>query len=229
MRKLKVSVILNFVIFAMTATGVFMTLTGIELVGGEYDATYGFLAFKYFTVQSNFIGGVYSLFFAIFGLRVLRGKTEKMPRIAYGLKLVFTVALAVTFIVVACVLAPFIETGYFSMYLNANFFFHFAIPLLSVITFAFYEGAEIKFRYTCYALVPTSLYGVFYVTVALTHMEGGVVSPDYDWYKFMSSGALVAVGVGAFIFAFTFLFAVFLRFINKKVYAGDLKQEQENG
>lgn len=104
------------------------------------------------------------------------------------------------------------------MFTNSNLFYHFVIPLLSLITFLFFEGTDkIKFKYTFAGIIPMFLYGVFYSINVFTHLENGVVSPVYDWYGFLKNGVADVFFVIPVILGATYLISYLLWEFNKKL------------
>jgi len=223
--KLKVSIILNLIIFVSVVIGTVFTLFDVDLHGAGLLSS-GFGYFKFFTVQSNVLMGIFAGVFLVYEFKFLNGRINKIPNVLYGLKLIFTVGVTLTFLTVVCYLGIIIPTGFFSLFLNANFFFHFLVPVLSIITFIFFESRpDLKFSYTFIGLSHFLLYGVFYVTNVFTHLDGGKVLPEYDFYNFVwgeNWSMLVTVSVMLII---TYGISFLLWFINRKTYRDKSKAE----
>lgn len=214
-KKLKISFVLNILIsiFVIIAT-VFM-LTGFRFMNGEKILSNSHLeSFKYFTVDSNILMGTASLIFLIF----LKNKNNDIPKGVYILKYVATVAITLTFATTVFYLAPTSQYGFFSFFTNSNLFFHFIIPMLSIITFVFFENTnKISFKDTFFGLIPMSIYSIFYATNVLTHLENGKALPLYDWYGFLKNGANSTIFVIIVMIAITYLICVSLYYLNKKM------------
>ena len=102
------------------------------------------------------------------------------------------------------------------MIANSNLFYHLIIPVLSIITFVFFEkNNKINFKDTLYGLLPVIVYSFFYVTNILIHMENGKVSPIYDWYWFVQNGVWTIIIVGSLMLLITYLISLGLWKLNK--------------
>ncbi len=217
MKKIKIATVFNAAIFIMAVLGTVFTLFEVKMTGAD-NTTFGISAFKFFTVQSNVIMGVMSGVFTVYGILLLTKKISEIPKILYQLKLIFTVGVVLTFLTVVCYLAPIVDTGFFSLFTNANLFFHFLIPVCSAVVFLFFENRnDIPFYVTFIGLSHMFLYSVFYLTVVFTHMEGGVVPIEYDWYAFFAKGIWTGVIVCILILAVTYLISFLLWLINRKL------------
>ncbi len=215
--KQKISIALNTIIVIFSVIGTVLMLLGIQFMGPED----GFSAkriemFRFYTVDSNVLMGIASLFFIIYELKLINKKIDKIPTKIYILKLIATVGVTLTFLVVVLYLAPIASYGYFSMFRNANLFFHLLVPVLSIITFCFLEKTEsLEFKHTFIGISTMILYTIFYATNILIHAENGKVSPIYDWYWFVQKGVWSIVIVIPIISGFTYLISLSLWKINK--------------
>ena len=173
--------------------------------------------FKYFTVQSNVFAGIMSLIFLFKELDVMKGKIKRIDKKYYILKFMSAVAVGLTFFVVFTYLGPITKYGITSLLMNSNLFFHLLIPLLCIICFVFFEGTrEMKIKEVLFGLLPVILYAIYYIANVLIHMEGGRVSPIYDWYWFVQNGVWTAVIVVPVILLVTYLISLCIWFFNKK-------------
>ena len=209
------STVINYAVFVIVAVcfviGLFndsMTETGRILSG--------WTIIRFFTVQSNVFIGITCLIYAIFETRVLTGSLTEVPRSIAVLKHVFSVSVAVTFLTVALYLSPINKAGYFALFEGANFFFHFLVPVLACVTLIIFDGRRMPFSYTLFGLIPFLSYGIFYVINAFTHLQGGVISPEYDWYYLLQGGTVACV-ISIFVMtAMTYLTSVLLWLPNRK-------------
>lgn len=184
------SMILNFLAFALTVTGMIVMMKDAE--NDEFLAGNGLNALKYFTIQSNLLYGTYAGVFAV--AELIYGSPEAMPDVWYLIKYVLTVGVVLTFLTVVCYLAPVVEGSYPPLFKGVNFFFHLLVPLLSMISFGFFErNASITLPQVFFGLIPFGLYAIFYSVNALSHVKDGQVAPEYDWYRFLAKGADKAV------------------------------------
>ena len=207
--KQKTALILNIIIFIFMVVGTIMTFAEIKFV----DVTiheHGLKVLKFFTVQSNLFGGIVSLIYVIYLLR--QSKTGKpIPHALNVIKFIATIDLVITFLVVALFLGFIIEDGYFSVFVNANLFFHLLIPLLSFVSFTLYEEKpNFKYRYVFYGIIHLIAYSIFYLIVVLTHMENGKVAIQYDWYAFAQLGLPIALVIDAILMLMGFLIATLI-------------------
>lgn len=190
--RIRISLIMNILVVTFTVIACIVMFTGFQFM-----STDNFLVlestklgmFKFFTVDSNILMGLSSLIFTIYEYKLLYGKIKEIPKSIYLLKLIATTAVSITFIVVFLYLGPISKGGIYSMLLNSNLFFHLFIPVLSIITFMFYEKTDkLNLKSTLYGLLPTILYSFYYLANILIHMKNGKVSSTYDWYYFAQNG-----------------------------------------
>ena len=119
----------------------------------------------------------------------INDKKHKISKFYYIFKYVATCSVCLTMLVTLCFLAPFSIYRFTDFYLNSNFFFHLIIPILSIISFVFFEKCMLSIKDTFYCLLPMICYGVYYTLRVIPHIENGVVSYDYDFYGFLRGGA----------------------------------------
>lgn len=219
MKKLKISLILNIIIFILTVIATIMMFTGFKFMKGMepvLEAT-GFSLLKFFTVESNLFVGIISLIFSIKEIKIIKGNEKELSTKMYLLKYMSTSAVSLTFFIVFSYLGPISKGGIISMLTNSNLFFHLIIPVLSIINFTIFEKTnKIKFKQVIYGIIPTFLYGLYYCINVLTHIENGKVSYVYDWYWFIQNGVWTAIIVIPVIFLISYLISLCLWYFNKK-------------
>lgn len=205
--KIKYSLISNIIIVLMVVMATIMMFTGFSFMGKSMVLSSSKLSmFKYFTVDSNFLMGMISCIFVYYLV-----KKKDIPKWLYSLKLLGTVGVALTFFTVVFYLAPTTKYGYFSMFLNANLFYHLFVPVLSMITFLFFEKtSSLEFNDVLIGMGSMIIYGIFYLTNVFMHMEEGKVSYIYDWYFFAQGGVVGCFIVLAIMLVVTFLISYFL-------------------
>ena len=208
--KQKVSLIFNILIFLLAFVGSIFCFGEIYL-SPTTSIEHGIKLFKFFTVQSNVFAGITSLVYIIFYFREKKTK-KQIPFFVTILRYIATIDLVITFLVVALFLGFVTEDGYFSLYLNANFLFHFLIPVLNFISFAFFENSKLKFRHTFLGLTHLLLYSAFYLAIVLTHFKNGKVPLEYDWYAFAQFGFII-MAVSAAIVLFMGYFTAYVIYI----------------
>ena len=177
----------------------------------------GFRNLKYFTVLSNLLMGAASALNIIYIIRKKRRNTD-IPDWMTKLRLAGVSAVALTFLVVLLFLrAVFHIPG---LYSGANLWFHLLIPLMAMLSFVLGACREISLRETVVSMIPTLIYGVWYMGNNLINGTGEW--PDTrDWYGFLTWGW----GVGVMIFAVLILMSwgsgLIMRFAQNKVYNGE--------
>jgi len=217
-KKQKAAFIINILIFILALFSVVSTVIGfnfMEDVGVLSDKN--FSAFKYFTVDSNILAGITSLIYVIFQLRLARGKLQKLPLSLMLFKLAATTGVTLTMMVTVFFLAPQSHSTYFAYFMNSNLFMHLVIPLLAIISFIFFEPAQIKFSQSLTGIIPMLLYAFYYLPNVLLHLENGKALHKYDWYGFLAGGVWTIWLVIPIILLVTWLFALGLWVLNKKL------------
>ena len=219
-KKIKISFALNILLLVMVIFATVSMFTGFKFMkGGDLLSISKFEMFKFFTVDSNILLGIASLVMLIFEGKLLKGKIDKLPTSVYVFKMAATVGVALTFFVTTFYLAPYSVFNFFDFYKNANLFFHFIVPVLSIISFVFIENTnQIHFKHSLFGIVPVIIYAIYYVINVVTHIVDGKVSYDYDFYGFVKGG-IESIGVVALIIILaSYLFTVLIWGINKKIY-----------
>ena len=147
----------------------------------------------------------------------MKNRINEIPKWLYLLKFVATTSTTLTMMIVVLFLGPVAPTGYFSLFVNSNLFFHFLAPLIGVIVFIFFESTnKISFKEMFLGLIPTVLYGLYYLINVLVHMENGVVSYEHDWYGFAQGGVPSIIFSIVLMHVSTLVIAFLLYFFNKK-------------
>ena len=219
MKKIKISFILNIVIVIFTILASIMMFTDFKFMNGiEPILEVTKLGmFKFFTVDSNLLVGIASLILAIYEKRLLNNRITSIPIKYYILKFIATVSVSLTFLVVFFYLGPISPNGISSLLQNSNLFFHLIIPLLSMVSFIFFEyNDSFKFKYVLYSIIPTVAYEIFYLINVLIHIENGKVSPQYDWYYFIQGGLWQIIIMIPFMIFITYIIGVVIWLVSKK-------------
>lgn len=213
----RISIAINIIIFILSVIGTIFMLEGIQFMGPEDTlAATRIEMFKFYTVDSNILMGIISAIFIVYELRLIKGQIEIIPTKIYVLKLMGTVGVTLTFLTVVLYLGHIAENGFFSMFMNTNLFFHLIIPVLSIITFIFFEKTDkMEFKHTFTGTTTMLIYAIFYVINILLHIEDGTVSPTYDWYWFVQQGIWTIIIVLPLMMLFTYLISLCLWKFNK--------------
>ena len=218
-RKIKVSIILNLIIFLLALIATIIMFTGFKFMYGPEPVleTTKLGMFKFFTVDSNIFMGIISLIFSIYEIKLLKGNIKSIPVNLYILKLISTVGVSLTLFVVFAYFVPITNFKILPMIMNSNLFFHLIIPILSIISFTIFEKTNnLEFKYTFLGLLPTFIYGLYYLINILIHMENFKVSPTYDFYWFVQNGVWTSVIVIPIIFIIAYTICLILWKLNKK-------------
>ena len=216
LKKLRISFALNIFIVLFTIIASLMMFLGIRFTDDIILETSNIEMFKFFTVDSNIFMGIVSLIFLYYENKILKNKSNNIPKKIYLLKLMGTVSVMLTFLVVFLYLGHIAKGGLITMLYNSNLFFHLLTPLLSFITFVFYEKTNcLSLKDTFLGLVPMIMYAIFYIINIIIHVENGKVSPMYDWYWFVQGGIWSVFIVVPLIFLLTYMTSLITWKLNK--------------
>ncbi len=219
-KKIKAACLTNAFLVDMVIFASICMFTGFRFMPGDVILeTTKIEMFKFFTVDSNILLGIAAFILMIYQLKVYARKIEEIPKWVYLLKLSATGCVTLTLMVTACYLAPFSKFGYFEFFKNSNLFFHFLVPVVSIISFMFLDNTnKIKFKDTFVCVIPVVIYEIYYMINVFTHLENGKTTPQYDFYGFVKGGIGSIVVVAVLILLITFIFDIILYGINKKLY-----------
>ena len=199
--KLKISLILNSLIVVFTAFATTSMILGVNLFSRS-DAVRAFTAsnlsaFKYYTVDSNVLGGLVALAYICFEVALSKGKITRIPKILHLLRLAAATGLTLTMLVTAFFLIPQFGEHWYILYIDNNFFFHLTVPLLSIITFIFFEpDTKLSLKDSVFGIITMATYAVFYTINVFVHLGNGHPLKDYDWYGFLGgkiTNAVIAI------------------------------------
>ncbi len=191
MSKQNVAIILNIIVVVLTILGSIMCFGEIYFAQTKVVA-HGIVNLKFFTVQSNILGGLTALLYVIYAI-ISKRTGKAIPKVVHILRFVACIDLVITFLVVALFLGFITDEGYLSMYVNANLLFHLLIPVLTFVSFVFLEEKNVlTIKHTFWGVLHLVLYSIFYLVVVLTHFNGGTIDLKYDWYAFAQRGLLIA-------------------------------------
>ena len=174
----KSSIILNSIIFLLTAYATTCMILGINFSGRSKEVlaftASNMEAFKYFTVDSNVLAGITALIYLIIEAK---GKelSQRACTFLHCLRLAAASGVTLTMLVTAFFLIPQFGKHWYILYIDNNFFFHLTIPLLCVITYIFFEpGAKIlTFKQSLTGIIPMLLYAVVYTINIILHLGNG--------------------------------------------------------
>lgn len=178
-----------------------------HILNGE-SITYLFTRFKFFTELSNLCMGICALIYANYLCNHINNKGD-IPKTIRVLKLICTTGVVITFLTVFIYLIPVSGDNWLFLVSGSQFIFHILNPILAFITFIFFEDNKVECKYVLYNIFPITLYGIFYLSVALTHRVNGVIPYEYDWYLFMSHG----IKIGLITFAIMTVFNMIIVYV----------------
>ncbi len=215
--KIKISIILNALIVLFVALATIMMFTGFKFMDGDLVLESSKLGmFRFYTVDSNIFMGIVSLIFLIKEISFIKGKSNSINVSYYILKLIGTVGVTLTFLTTVFYLSRVVDGGLAILLKNSNLFYHLIVPVLSIITFIFFEkNNNIKFKYTFLGIITMVIYSVFYITNIIIHMENGTVELKYDWYYFVQNGTSSIFVVLPIMLIFTYIISLVLWKCNK--------------
>ena len=215
MKKIKVSLILNIIIVLLVILATIFMFTGFKFMpGGSLLEVSKVEMFKFYTVDSNILMGIVSLIFIIYEKKLLKNKIKEIPKKVYILKLIATSGITLTFITTSFFLAP--SYGFYAMFNNNNLFFHLIIPVLSIITYIFFEKHDNKFKYAFFGIIPMFLYSIFYTINILIHLDNGGLTFKYDFYGFLQGNLNNIYIVIPVIYLMSYIISILIIFGNKK-------------
>lgn len=216
--KIKISIIINLLIFVLMIFGLMVALLGIPFL--QEGSKSNFLnLIKYFTVESNIFMGITALIFAINEILYIK-KGKKINKIIFILKYVSTVCVAITFFTVVFFLAPLVyRDRALTMFTGINFFYHVAIPVLSIIVFILFENSnQYNIKITIFGMILFLIYSIFYLIASLTHIEDGKIIDGYDWYGFLKFGIPMFFLLMVLMLVLSYSISFLLYYINKKLF-----------
>ncbi|MBR4790179.1 MAG: hypothetical protein IK024_04715 [Treponema sp.] len=222
-KKAIVSIILNTLIFVLVSFATISMIFNFNIMSRSEEVraftAANLSAFKYYTVDSNVFGGLLALVYIFFEIALAKGKITRLPKLLHLLRLAAATGLTLTMLVTAFFLIPQFGENWAILYIDNNFFFHLTVPLLSIITFIFFEPDtdDISLKDSLFGIITMAIYAVFYTINIIAHLNSGNPLKDYDWYGFLGgniSNALIAVPAMLLI---TWLISLGLWIGNRKI------------
>ena len=205
------------IVVLCTSIGVVMNLTTL------YDENFdhmGIRTFCMFTVNSNILMGASMALVFPYSLDGLRKHNFHLPRWVVDMVYAGVTAVALTFLISLCVLAP--VKGFVLIFTGSRFFLHGLCPILAIVAFCFFISEQrIRFRDTLFALVPVLIYAVLYyvMVVVLGEDRGG-------WNDFYGFATRLPVWIPMVsIMPLTFLIATVIRIFHNRTF--DKRRQEE--
>ncbi len=175
-----VSLIINFLIAAVT-TGIIISYFFTESTFIKSTTE----IFRFFTTDSNILAAVAAVVVMIFDIKIIRGKTEKIPQAAIFFKFAGTACLMITFLTSLFYLVPMYG---FSFIFGGTFFhMHMTAPLMSLFSLCLFEKSDrLSFIKSHLAYVPMAAYAAVYFV--MVNVIGEANGGWRDLYSFGENG-----------------------------------------
>jgi hypothetical protein len=161
----------GIVVRAKLTIAIHVVLTILGVIALAYDIySFGTALFSYYTIDSNVLQTLVSSGMAYL---LLTGQEDEIPSWLSVLHLVCAVALTITFLIAALVLAP--QEGFAYYFLeNVAPINHFLAPLLSVLSFLFLgTGEGLPKKAALAPVAATMLYGGVLLLLNITRVVDG--------------------------------------------------------
>lgn len=211
-----IALILDGLIFLLTA----LAMCNYAFGWVDVEAA-GPALFNFFTNDSNLLNGLVALLAFAFLLKNRKQEQAALPSWLKVLRLLSTTAVTLTLLTVLCVLAPSGGTNFFSwdywgwlVGWPYMLFVHFICPLLSIVSFVFFEDEErLHWRKSFFGIIPALLYGVVWLIVLLLNPNFATKQIPYffldiyhqAWY--ISVAWFVGLSLGSWLISFLLLLA----------------------
>lgn len=182
------------------------------LISLSISAANGNNRFIYFTNISNLFVGFLSIVNAILLLISITKNRSYIPTIFSLIKIVAISMTTLTFFTVLFVIGPI--DGFIKSYSGRNFFTHLVIPLISLISYLFFEEKlHLEWRYSLFILIPFVIYSIVYVINVVfmgTWSDLYHINKQGLWYLFLIAFIVsdFALGQGLYFLK---------KFIDKKI------------
>ena len=197
------------VVVVCVCIGVTMNL--VTLYDENFDHM-GIWTFCMFTVNSNILAGIAMMICLPYTIDGLRNNHYHLPNWVVDLMFHATTAVALTFMISLCVLAP-VKTFKLIFFDGSRIFLHGICPILTIISFSFFICDHfIQFEETFLAVVPVLIYATLYfiMVVVIGEEHGG-------WNDFYGFATKMPVWIPMIlILPLTFTIASLLRLLHNK-------------
>lgn len=162
----------------------FGVLAGLTGLGLTFLGSDGFVssskALLYFTIQSNLWTLLLMTVYLIHTIRVYRGHESQLPHWFGKLKYVVTVSIALTFVVFAVLLSPFMSLSYLAS--ATNLCMHFLAPIAAILDFIFFDHPkDLRKKDVFWTWIPPLYYLIFALSLSFAGVRfaAGAIVPYY--------------------------------------------------
>ena len=196
--KKRLSLFLNILIVIFEIIGLILTIS----VNNK-------ISFEYYTEDSNILALIVSLLFVFFTLY-----NKKVPKWLKILKYSSTVCLSITFFVVLFILTPMYNFNFkYMFFYNSLVFQHLMCPILSIITFVFFDDIGDFSKYDNYlGLITTLIYSIVLIILNIVDI---VVGP-YPFLMIKKQSVFVSTVWFIVLMMFSYIIAFILRKLYQK-------------
>lgn len=162
-RNLIWALIINLIIFELEVMGLYFSVL-----------RWNYNTFQFYTNNSNYLALIISGIFCISCVYSLKTKTPIANWIRV-LRFISTTCLTLTLTIVLFVLLPMLPSSFnFMMVQTSNLFYHVLCPILSIISFVFFENQQKLTRSSIYfAVLPTVIYGLIAIILNILKVIEG--------------------------------------------------------
>ena len=168
------------------------------LISLSISAANGNNRFIYFTNISNLFVGFLSIVNAILLLISITKNRSYIPTIFSLIKIVAISMTTLTFFTVLFVIGPI--DGYQKNYSGRNFFTHLVVPLLSLVSYFFFEEKlQLEWKYSTFVLIPLIIYSIIYVINVVmfkTWPDIYQINKQGLWYLYLLTFLVMDFGIG---------------------------------
>lgn len=199
--------VLSLSLNAIVILFVFLSTLAFFRLGGQGNMKEGGKkALVYFTVDSNLLCALASLFLCVWdGLTLVRGGEAQLPRWLDLFKFTGSAAVGVTFFTTLCYLLPVTKFDFKLLYAGWNFCLHALCPLAAMVSWTFAErSGPLPFPWVLLSLLPTTLYGALYfwkVVIRKRWKDFYSFNAGGLWYVSVFVMLLLSFGIGAGLWA----------------------------
>ena len=207
------------VVVVCVCIGVTMNLT--TLYDEDFD-NMGIRTFCMFTVNSNILAALTCFLVIPYAVDGIRKKEYTLPDWVVVFMLVGTTAVALTFIVSLCVLAP--VKGFYLIFSGSRFFLHGVCPILSILAFClFITSHKVSIKQSLFSFIPVVLYAIVYfvMVIVITEANGG-------WDDFYGFATRVPIWISATVLLpLTYGITTLLRLVHNRSFVKRRQNEAQ--
>ena len=185
----KISLVLNIIIFFSSLIGTLSSLSGADKMMTEWRAL------LYYTVQSNILSMLVSLFMVLLITLTIYGKIKDIPDFVYIIKFCTTSGIALTFLVFWIFLARLLPVSYY--YSVTNITLHTLSPILCIIDTIWFDKKILKNKIQ-FTYIEPLLYLLFALSMSflgVTFTSNNDIVPyfflnykELGWFKITAKG-----------------------------------------